>query len=143
METYQQLRKRQQEEFNKLPLMFAFSDEQFEEGMRKWGLSPEDTDKLYKVSGGGFIQKKDAHLMKEVLKRHPKEIQAAIDNDKTGDGFIYQMFKYELANYEFGYTWDVEDTLDALGFTIEQVNKEPKLKHGLDKAIDDFRNEEE
>ena len=41
MNKYAELRNRQQEEFNALPLGFAFGDKQFEEMMKKWGLDPE------------------------------------------------------------------------------------------------------
>ena len=41
MESYRELRDRQQKEFNELPLGFAFSDKQFDEMMGKWGLDPE------------------------------------------------------------------------------------------------------
>ena len=58
MESYRELRDRQQKEFNELPLGFSFSDKQFDEMMKKWGLDPEkDLDKIYRIPGGGFIQK--------------------------------------------------------------------------------------
>lgn len=53
MESYRELRDRQQKEFNELPLGFAFSDKQFDEMMKKWGLDPEkDLDKIYRIPGG-------------------------------------------------------------------------------------------
>lgn len=67
MESYRELRDRQQKEFNELPLGFAFSDKQFDEMMGKWGLDPEkDLDKIYRIPGGGFIQKKDHKHFHEV-----------------------------------------------------------------------------
>lgn len=143
METYKELKQRHQEEFNKIPLMFAFSSEQFEEGMGKWRLTTDDTDKIYKIPGGGYIQKKDSHLLSDIVKRHARELEDAINADETGDGFIYQMFKYELANHEFGYTWDLEYTLDAIGMTLEEINVTPKLNYALNKAVDEFRDKEE
>lgn len=74
MESYRELRDRQQKEFNELPLGFAFSDKQFDEMMEKWGLDPEkDLDKIYRVPGGGFIQKKDHEHFHEVLDRQQFE----------------------------------------------------------------------
>ena len=135
MNRYEELRNRQQEEFNKLPLGFAFSEKQFDEMMKKWGLDPEkDLDKIYRIPAGGFVQKKDHAHLHEVLDRHDKEMQEAIVADTTGDGFIYEMFLYELRNHEFGYTGEYEDTLEALGYTWEQVQADNRLKHGLDKA---------
>lgn len=66
--------------------------------------------------------------------RHEKEMAAAISDDKTGDGFIYQMFLYELNNHEYGYTGDSEETLDALDYTMEQVQADARLLHGFEKA---------
>ena len=59
----------------------------------------------------------------------------AIAADTTGDGFIFDMFVYELANHEYCITYDLEDTLDALGLTPEEVNADKRLSHGLNKAI--------
>ena len=42
-----ELRNRQQEEFNALPLGFAFGQKQFDEMMRGWGLDPEKDCLLY------------------------------------------------------------------------------------------------
>jgi hypothetical protein len=60
---------------------------------------------------------------------------AAIAEDKTGEGFIYEMFLYELDNHEYGYTGDTSDTLESLGYTAEQVLESPCLKRGIEKAV--------
>ena len=135
MNKYAELRQRQQEEFNALPLGFAFSQKQFDEMMRDWGLDPEkDCGKIYRIPAGGYVQKKDADLLHQTVGRHDAELTAAIAEDKTGDGFIYQMFLAELADHEYGYTGDDDDTLDALGYTMEQVMADKRLLHGFEKA---------
>ena len=59
MNKYKELRDRQQAEVNALPLGFAFSNRQFDEMMRGWGLDPEkDLDKIVSIGAGGYIQKK-------------------------------------------------------------------------------------
>ena len=55
--------------------------------------------------------------MHETFARHHKELQAAIDADPTGEGFIKDMFLYELENHEYSYTGTAEDALDSLGLT--------------------------
>ena len=136
MNKYSELRQRQQQEFNALPLGFAFSQKQFDEMMQEWGLDPEkDLDKIYRIPGGGYVQKKDADLLHQTTERHDKEMEAAIAEDKTGEGFIYEMFLYELNVHEYGYTMDTEDTLDALGYTVEEVLGNPRLKRGIEKAV--------
>ena len=135
MNKYAGMRKRQQEEFNALPLGFAFGQKQFEEMMRSWDLDPEkDTGKICSIGAGGYIQKKDVELLRQTSKRHKEEMEAAIAGGKTGEGFIYQMFLCELDNHEYGYTMDTEDTLDALGYTVEEVLGNPRLKRGIEKA---------
>lgn len=135
MNEYQKLRDRQQQEFNALPLGFAFGDKQFREMMQGWGLDPEtDTDKIYSIGYGGFVQKKDADLLHTTTARHEAELEAAIAGDKTGDGFICDMFRAELDNHECSYTMDLSDTLDALGYTAEAINADKRLLRGLERA---------
>ena len=132
METYSQMKYRQQEEVNSFPMMFAFSDKQFDEGMKKLGLEPTDTDKIYSLGNtGGFIRRSDSEAFGEMLSRHETEMADSIANDKTGDGFIFSMFDYELANHEYIITGDVSDTLYALGFDEDEVNSTPALLNGL------------
>ena len=132
---YMELQSRQQMEFNELPLGFAFSDEQFKKMMEGWGLTIGDTDKIARVAGGAFIQKRDLDSYHEIVKRFDQELKEAIAADKTGDGFIYQMFLTELENHEYSYTGDAEDTLDALGYTIDEIYADDLLRHGFEKAI--------
>lgn len=143
MESYRELRDRQQKEFNELPLGFAFSDKQFDEMMEKWGLDPEkDLDKICRIGGSGFIQKKDRTHFREVVKRQDAEMEAAKASDKDGTGFLYQMFLYELDNHEYGYTGDFEDTLDCLGLTWEELKASPVMLKALDKASTEIRERE-
>lgn len=140
---YAELRQRQQEEFNALPLGFAFSNKQFREMMEKWGLDPEkDLDKIYFIGAGGYVQKKDAKLLHETHKRLDEEMAAAIAADETGEGFIYEMFLYELDNHEYGYTGELEETLDALGYTVEDINADKRLLHGLNRAAKEIMRRE-
>lgn len=136
METYQELRNRQQQEVNAFPMVFAFSDKQFVEAMRELGLDPSETDKIYALPGtGGFYRRSDAPALHEMFDRHERERQEAIAADETGDGFVFQMFRDELANHEYNYTGDLDETIEALGLTVAEINSSPKMLHGLEKAI--------
>ena len=81
MNKYAELRQRQQQETNALPIGFAFGNRQFEEMMRGWGLDPEkDLDKIYRLgSTGGYYKKTDAQLIRDTLNRHETELQEAIE----------------------------------------------------------------
>ena len=131
---YKILTDRQQAEVDAFPLMFAFSQKQFDEGMIRWGLKPTDTHLILRIGAGGFVRKSDRDALHEMFNRHRAELQAAIDADPTGEGFVKDMFLYELDNHEFSYTWDLEPTLDALGLTLDEVVENTKLHRGLIEA---------
>jgi len=137
---YRELKERQQREVHEFPFFFAYSDEQFVEGMQRFGLTVDDTDKIYKFGDtGGFYLRADAARLREMGDRHEAEREAAIASDKRGNGYIFHMFRDELINHEFTYTGDLTDTLDALCITVEEINNSPRLKNGLEKAITDLQ----
>jgi hypothetical protein len=136
MNSYQELKGRHQAEWDNFPMKFAFNNEQFERGMRELGLEPTDTDKVYKLSfAGGFYRKADAPVLHEMTARHEKEMEDAINGDATGDGFMFDMFYYELGNHEYTYTGELGQTLAALGMTMKDIRKDPRMRHGLEKAM--------
>ena len=81
METYKELKERQQKEFNEFPLGFAFSDIAFKTMMERWGLTENDTG-------------------------------------------------------------NVQDTLDVLGYTVADIEKDSRLKKGFYKAKKQIMNDE-
>ena len=134
MNRYTDLKQRQHAEFHTFPIQFAFSDQQFVEGMAALGLEPTDTDKVYRTRGGGFYRKEDSPRLKEMMDRFDRELQEAIAGDETGEAFIYEMFLYELNNHEYGYTGDLSETLYALDYTMDDIRADPRLSRGLEKA---------
>ena len=135
MNKYEEIKNKHQKRVNDFPLGFAFSNEQFKNMMEKWGLTLNDTDKICSIGGGCYIRKTDKEALCALINRLNNEKENAIAADLTGDGFIFDMFVYELANHEYCITYDLEDTLDALGLTAEQINADKRLTHGLNKAI--------
>ena len=92
MDAYLEMKRRHQNEVNAFPLFFAFTEKQFKEGMAGLGLSPEDTDKIYKFGKtGGFYRKTDADSLWGMLEKHDKELADAIAGDKTGKHFGYNV----------------------------------------------------
>lgn len=133
-ETYREMKKRQQEEINAFPMAFAFSKTQLTEGMQKLGLQPDDTDQIFPIGGGGFVRKTDVEVFRQMFRLHRLERKSAMDADRTGDGFLLEMFRYELANHEYGYTRDAEPALDALGITVEDLAGDERLMCAFQKA---------
>ena len=117
---YKEFKEKKQREFNSLPLMFAFSNKQFEEGKKKLGV--KDDNELYSIGGGGFIKKVDAPLLDEMVDRHNREYKELIQDDE----FLYSAFYYELGNHEYCITLDPTDTLEALCLTAEEVENDPR-----------------
>ena len=132
MNKYATLKAKHQAEVNAFPLGFAFNNKQFNEMMEKWGLTPEDTDKIYSIGNGGFVRKSDADAMHKMFERHKLERDMA---RKHGDDYLFEMFNYELANHEYCITNDLTDTLDALGLTMGEINADPKMRGALNRAI--------
>ena len=128
---YQELKSKHQAEVDAFPFGFAFNQKQFNEMMIKWGLKPTDIREILSIGGGGYIRRSDADAMKEMFARHEAEHKAAMQDDE----YLFSMFNYELANHEYGYTGELDDTLDALGLTIEEINTNPRMADALKRAI--------
>jgi len=132
---YQIMKDKHRKEFVDFPCFFAYSHEQFVEGMAKFCLLPDETEKIFKIRDtGGFYLRTDAMRLFEMMKRHEKEMQNAIYADITGEGFIYDMFSYVLSNHEYIITEDVEFTFDSFDLTWRDIVMNDRLRHGLELA---------
>ena len=89
MNKYEEMKARQQAEVNAFPMFWAYSKEDFFEGMKKLGVENE-SELCYLGAGldGGFIKKTDKQRFKDMLIRHKQERTDAIAGDKTG-GRLY------------------------------------------------------
>lgn len=77
METYRELKARQEKEVHALPFGFAFSETQFEEMKIKLGV--KENNELYRLGDtGGFYRKTDSELIHRTFKRHAEERKNAI-----------------------------------------------------------------
>ena len=136
---YLEMKQAHQKEVKNFPVFFAFSKDQFKEGIERLGLTENDTDKIYSIGGGGYIKKADSKAFNDLFDKQDKELNKAIENDTDGTGFIFDMFYYELNNHEYIITYDVSDTLDCLGITEKQLEENNNLKNGLRLAIKQIR----
>ena len=134
MNKYDEIKEKHQKIVNEFPMKFAFSDEQFNRGMKELGLDPKDIDKVVSIGGGGFIRKSDVKKFGDMWDTLRKEHNDLIKADKTGEGYIKDMFVSELENHEYSYTYELDDTLEALELTKEQIANSPSLSHGLELA---------
>lgn len=115
-------------------VFFAFGNQQFEEGCRKFGISPKNAEKeLYALGGGGYYRKTDSEKLAKIFTDH--ELARARALKEGGVMFAADMFEAELANHEYCLTEDLEETLDALGYTMDQIQGSTVLKAGLQEAL--------
>lgn len=102
--TYQEYRKKEQKEFNSLPIFFAFSNKQFEEAMKERGLTIDDTDKVYKFGNtGGFYLKSDAQIIRDYMEKEDELPTLMKDYN-----FAVSAFEYEMENHEYAINWQAD-----------------------------------
>lgn len=112
---YTELKQQISEEVNSFPMMFAFSDEQFKEGLKKLGTW---IGAICSIGAGGFIRKSDSEAFGAMFDRHNKIMATALkDND-----FLTDAIEYELANHEYIITYDPEPALSALGISEKDID---------------------
>ncbi len=106
--TYQEYTKKKQEEFDSLPIFYAFSDKQFIEAMQERGLTENDTDKIYRLGRtGGFYLKSDSPIIKAYFEKEDELPELMKDHDFAVSAFRYEMDNHEYAiNYYQG-DWEV------------------------------------
>lgn len=112
METYSDLKQRQQQAVNDFPMAFAFSDKQLEEALVKLDAKVED---CCSIPGGGIIKKSDSKLLSSMISQHVTEM----DKSLADDNFMIDALVYELGNHEYCITYDLTDTLGVLGLDAD------------------------
>lgn len=131
MSKYTDLKAKHQAEVNAFPLGFAFNKDQYDAMMSKWGLKPTDRSQIIYMDRGCFVRKSDYKAMHEMFDRHDAELKAAMQDTN----FAFEAFSYELGNHEYCYTYELDDTLNALGLTIDEINADPMRADALKRAI--------
>jgi len=108
--SYHAFKEKQHAEFNAFPIGAAFSNEQLEEAKQKLGV--KENSELLSIYSGTFIRKVDReafHALNEKLKQELKDFLKDPEN-------LTDAIRHELGNYEYIYTYDPTDVLNALGF---------------------------
>lgn len=111
---YSELKQKHQHEVNAFPMMFAFNQTQFEEGMKRLDVTNAEKE-LVSMGGRGFIRKTDRGALEELFARHKEEMELAM----TDKQFLTDAIEYELGNNEFCITDDSTDTIDVLGLDLD------------------------
>ena len=101
------------------------------------------TEKIVHIGGGCYIRKTDREAFRVLVEKLEKEKNDALAADTTGEGIIKDMFLYELGNHEYCVTYDLEDTLDAVGLSVDEINADKRLLCGLKKALSQYLKDSE
>lgn len=93
-----------QEEFNALPIFWAFSTDQLEEKLLERGYTLGDAGRvLYRFGNGGFYLKKDSAIVKAYFEKDwVAELRERMEADHE---FAREAFEYEMWNHEYPINW--------------------------------------
>lgn len=109
-------------------LFWAFSDKQFKEGIEKVKASPEN--KVVSIGAGGYILKSKVKEYFKIFEDYEKKMEEL----KKNKDFMIDAFIEELGNHEYIVTYSIDDTLNALGITYEELENSQTLKEALKTA---------
>ena len=116
MNSYKQLKDAHSAKINAFPIFFAFDTKQFNEGLQKLNTSASE---VLKIGGGGYIRAVDLRQFQQLFDDYNAELQRSLcDPD-----FFYFAVRYELANHEYGYTYDAGEALRALGLRFSDLTQ--------------------
>jgi hypothetical protein len=104
-------------------LFFAFSKQQFDEGMKRIGLDPQFPSLVTCVNNCGFVDKTYLGKWENINRITLEELERGMNDD----AFLYDAFLYELGNHEFIITYDLSDTLDVFGLTMETMTEQQRI----------------
>ena len=102
--TYKEFREYLEAGINALPLFWAYSMDQFEEQMKKRGLTSKDTDKIYRLGDSGFYLKSDADKIRAWFDDDHSQILH--DRMESNQKFAREAFEYEMRNHEYPINWE-------------------------------------
>lgn len=134
---YQELMNLNQQEFNNFPHFCAFTNQQFDEGMKKLGVEQEED--ICRVTRFTFIRKTDYTDFINLIEKHQARKVEAFNNDE----FLKEAIICELKNYEYLYTYDEEPALEALGFSLQDLEANERLKKLLKEATQKLEEEDD
>lgn len=103
-----------------------------ESGKERLGLTNGD---LYDMGSGAYVRKTEAKSFLRMLDRFTEELKTAI---KTNADFAAEAFAYELGNYEYCVTRNPAAALEALGFTVDEVEADNELQQVFQQARKDY-----
>jgi len=109
---YQEFKRKQEKEFEKFAIFFAFNENQITDGLEKLNICKKDA---VSVGGGGFIRKQDVKAFDKLLNKLVSDKETAFKSKV----FLTDAILYELGNHEFSITGDPAETIYSLGIDLK------------------------
>ena len=134
--TYKSVEEKYQKQINNFPCIVAFSKKSVKEKLSN--LNVNSIDDLKQIIPGYFIRKSDVEDFKQININKQNEIKA-LYNGYKGYRFAKSMFKTLLNDFEYIYSNDLTDTLEALHLTLEEIESNKNLRIGLKLALKEIR----
>ena len=95
------------------------------------------------TGASGFIKKEDKEKYLNMFKQMEQDHEEIMKNEEKGEEYMRDMCSYELWNHEYGYTYELEDAVRTMGYTMESIQKEEKLYKILLEEAKKIRESEE
>ena len=132
MESYQQIKARQQAEVNAFPFGCAFGNKQLAEMMQKFGLPNDESGyaQLVSIGSGCYIRREHVPAWNELAERHEREMREFCKDHEA----LKKALRYEFANHEAQFSCNDEVILGCFGLTVKEVNEDPELKKTYNEA---------
>ena len=91
------------------------------------------------IGAGSIVLKKDLDAILKTFQENEKEMEKAFENDE----FLQSAFEFELGNHEYIITYDITDTLGALGISFKEYNENERMKKLMNQAIKNYKKDME
>lgn len=138
---YQDFKLAQEKELNEFTSKYcfwAFGQDQLDKKLAELGITEEELQEKYVGFYGGAMRADKVSEYEELSTHHFNQLQEHLKNAD----FALSAFKYELANHEYGYTYDETPALRALGLSARDVADNEVLRNAFVKAVQDIREQD-
>lgn len=143
METYAEMSRRHQEEYNNFAkdhVHYAFGQKQYAELLDKLGISDAELRRDYMgIPGGGIIKKCEYRDLLALFEKQGKERTKMKQVGKR----LYEMFYSAMANLEYIITGDDGEILSYCGISVTEFNSDKRYGKAWAKAYNEYMSQYE
>lgn len=123
------------------------NDKQFADILKKTNLSKDEFIDRYTASGHGtYVRKECLDTLNSLIDEVQTLFDEKLKQDPDGSYFIKEMFTTEIKKSDFKVTHNLYSVLDSLNYLgdeldsiVKRINSDPKLKNGLEIALNEQR----